>query len=104
MAPDLRIEPGDIAGWPILKIDYPTDPKRLAVLATSLEDNAPQPQLWTLERGTARVFGCIPGHYMWTHDDPLYRLLVLRGIAWAARDPDVERLSELALIGARLAP
>ncbi|MDQ3621771.1 MAG: ThuA domain-containing protein [Verrucomicrobiota bacterium] len=80
------------------------DPKRLGVLATSLEDNEPRPQLWTLENNGGRVFGCIPGHYMWTFDDPLYRLLVLRGICWAARQPDTDRLSELSTIGARLAP
>ena len=28
----LKINPGDISGWPILKIDYPTDPKQLAAL------------------------------------------------------------------------
>ena len=28
----LKIAPGDIIGWPILKIDYPTDPKKLAAL------------------------------------------------------------------------
>ena len=26
------IKPGDIAGWPILKIDYPTDPSKLAAV------------------------------------------------------------------------
>src|SRR5262245_52777123 len=65
------------------------DTKRLAILANSVEDNEPQPQLWTYERGKSRVFGCIPGHYTWTFDDPLYRLLVLRGIAWASQQSDV---------------
>jgi len=78
------------------------DPARVAVLASSLEENAPQPQLWTLERSQGRVFGCIPGHYTWTFDDPMYRLLVLRGICWAAKQDDVDRLSELALVGARV--
>ena len=27
-----KINPGDIAGWPILKIDYPTDPEKLRAL------------------------------------------------------------------------
>ncbi|HSI64285.1 MAG TPA: ThuA domain-containing protein, partial [Candidatus Saccharimonadia bacterium] len=80
------------------------EPNRVSLLATSVEDQAPQPQLWTLERGSGRVFGCIPGHYTWTFDDPLYRLLVLRGICWAAKQQDVERLSELTLIGARVQP
>jgi putative heme-binding domain-containing protein len=80
------------------------EPNRVSLLATSQEDQAPQPQLWTLERGKGRVFGCIPGHYTWTFDDPLYRLMVLRGICWAAKQEDVERLSELSLIGARVQP
>jgi type 1 glutamine amidotransferase len=49
-----------------------------------------------------RVFGCIPGHYTWTFDDPFFRLLVLRGICWSARQDDVDRLSELSLVGARV--
>jgi type 1 glutamine amidotransferase len=80
------------------------DPAKVSVLATSLEDRQPRPQLWTLQRHQGRVFGSIPGHYTWTFDDPLYRVLVLRGIAWAARQPDVNRLVELAPVGARLAP
>ena len=28
----LRIDPGEIGGWPILRIDYPTDPERIAAL------------------------------------------------------------------------
>lgn len=77
---------------------------RVSLLATSREEQVPQPQLWTLERGKGRVFACIPGHYTWTFDDPLYRLLLLRGICWAAKQEDVERLSELSLIGARVQP
>jgi putative heme-binding domain-containing protein len=78
------------------------DPKRVAVLANSIEENAPQPQLWTLERMQGRVFGCIPGHYSWTFDDPLFRVLILRGICWAAKQDDVDRLGELAFVGARV--
>ena len=29
------------------------------------------------------VFASIPGHYTWTLDDQLFRILLLRGIAWA---------------------
>ena len=79
------------------------DLSRLTVLATADEDHAPRPQLWTLERHKSRIVGCIPGHYTWTFDDPLFRLLVLRSICWTAKDPNVDRLSELALIGARIA-
>ena len=77
---------------------------RLAILATAIEDEQPQPQLWTLERGQARVFGCIPGHYTWTFDDPLYRLLVLRGIAWAAKQARHRPPRRTRSVGARIAP
>jgi type 1 glutamine amidotransferase len=56
-----------------------------------------------MERSRGRVFVSIPGHFTWTFDDPLYRILVLRGIAWSARE-DVNRFNELATIGARVAP
>jgi type 1 glutamine amidotransferase len=78
------------------------NPSRLSVLATSVEDSVPQPELWTLERHQSRIVGCIPGHYTWTFDDPLFRVLVLRSICWAAKQPDADRLSELATIGARV--
>jgi putative heme-binding domain-containing protein len=80
------------------------DVSRLNVLGTSVEDSAPRPELWTLERERSRIVGCIPGHYTWTFDDPLYRALVLRSICWAAKEENVNRLAELALIGARIAP
>jgi len=79
------------------------DPQRVHDLADSVEDGQPRPQLWTMEREKGRVFVCIPGHYMWTFDDPLYRVLVLRGIAWAAGEQDVNRFRDLALVGARVA-
>jgi len=69
------------------------------VLGTSDEDGQPQPQLWTTEPGNGRVFVCIPGHYSWTFDDPLFRVLLLRGIAWTAREP-VDRFNELVWLGA----
>ncbi len=80
------------------------DETRIQVLATGVEDGAPRTQLWAYEHFKGRVFGSIPGHYNWTFDDPLYRVIVLRGIAWAAREKDVNRLVELAPVGARLAP
>ncbi len=39
---------------------------------------------WSYELGEGRVFGCVPGHSAHTFDDPLFRKLLLRGIAWAA--------------------
>ena len=80
------------------------DVKRIHDLADSMEDGEPRPQLWTLEREKGRVFVCIPGHYMWTFDDPLFRVLALRGIAWAGKEENVDRFSELVTIGARVGP
>jgi type 1 glutamine amidotransferase len=78
------------------------DPARVSVLAESIEENSARPQVWVTERGQGRVFACIPRHYTWTFDDPLYPVLVLRGIAWAACQTDVNRLTDLAVVGARI--
>jgi type 1 glutamine amidotransferase len=77
------------------------DPKSVNVLATATEDGQPWPMIWTATRGKGRVFVGLPGHYIWTFDDPLYRVLVLRGICWTAGQP-VDRLRDLATAGARL--
>jgi len=74
------------------------------VLANSIEENQPRPQVWIMQHRNGRVFACIPGHYTWTFDDPLYRVLVLRGICWAGGQADINRLTELATVGARIAP
>lgn len=71
-------------------------------LATAVEENAPRPQLWAVEQGDGRVFVCIPGHYSWTFDDPLFRVLLLRGIAWTAHEP-VDRFNHLVWPGADVA-
>jgi type 1 glutamine amidotransferase len=44
----------------------------------------PQPMLWCYPLEKGRVFGCVPGHCGATFDDPLFRILLLRGIAWSA--------------------
>lgn len=77
------------------------DPSRIRPLAFGIEEGEPRPLFWTLESGRGRVFVSIPGHFSWTFDDPLFRVLLLRGIAWAAREP-VDRFNELATMGARL--
>ena len=68
------------------------DRSRVTVLAGAKEQAEPagaevamQPMFWLYEVGQGRVFGCVPGHYTWTFDDPFFRILVLRGLAWAAR-------------------
>ncbi len=77
------------------------DPKAVEVLATGIEEGSPRPLLWAKQQGKGRVFVSIPGHYTWSFDDPLFRLLLLRGIAWAAGE-SVDRFNDLATIGARL--
>jgi putative heme-binding domain-containing protein len=78
------------------------DPQRIDLLASAVEEGASRPLLWTRTQGRGRVFVSIPGHYTWTFDDPLFRVLILRGICWVAGQP-MDRLAELATLGARLA-
>ncbi len=78
------------------------DLKPERILATAIEDKAPRPQLWSLEHGRGRVFVSIPGHYSHTFDDPLFRVLLLRGIAWSAKEP-VDRFNDLVWPGADVA-
>ena len=77
------------------------DRARIRLLATAKEDDADQPLLWVREHGEGRVFVSIPGHYNWTFDDPLFRVILLRAIAWTGKKPS-ERLVDLATIGARV--
>jgi type 1 glutamine amidotransferase len=77
------------------------DPSKLHLLGTGMEDGEPQPLFWTFEYGRGRVFVSVPGHYMWTFDDPTFRTLLLRGIAWAGRR-DVDRFNKLVTLDARV--
>ncbi len=81
----------------------PIDAADVQVLAASKEQAEPgqpatalQPMFWTYQRGRGRVFGCVLGHYSWTFDDPYFRLWLLRGIAWSARE-NPYRLDDLTL-------
>jgi putative heme-binding domain-containing protein len=76
--------------WPLTG-----DPKQVEVLATAKVDDEACPLIWTFQKGKGRVFASIVGHYTWTLDDPLYRILVLRGIAWSA-GADPTALEQLA--------
>jgi len=76
-------------------------PQDVTLLATSTEDGMPTPQMWTTEKGNGRVFVSIPGHYSWTFDDPLFRILLLRGTAWTAQEP-IDRFNDLVTPGARM--
>jgi type 1 glutamine amidotransferase len=73
----------------------------IQLLGTGLEENQKQPLVWVREQGKGRVFVSIPGHYTWTFDDPIFRLLILRGIAWSAHEP-VDRFVDLIEVGARV--
>ena len=84
------------------------DPAKVKLIATGMEDGEPRPLFWTFEpavpnaKQQGRVFVSILGHYSWTFDDPLFRILLLRGIAWSTNEP-VDRFNELATLGVTLA-
>ncbi len=77
------------------------DPSQITLLATSQEEGQATPQIWIRDHNPGRVFVSIPGHYSWTFDDPLFRTVLLRGIAWAADQP-VDRFNYLVTPGARI--
>jgi hypothetical protein len=77
------------------------EPKKLNLIATQEEEGQPRPLFWTVEHGRGRVFVSIPGHYMWTFDDPAFRLLLLRGIAWAGHR-NVDHFNALVTLDARV--
>jgi type 1 glutamine amidotransferase len=52
--------------------------------------------IWVFQKGQGRIFASILGHYSWTQEDPLFRLIALRGLAWAAGEA-VGRFERLAL-------
>jgi type 1 glutamine amidotransferase len=77
------------------------DPQKITLIASAVEDDKAQPLFWTLEPSKGRAFVSILGHYAWTFDDPLFRVLLLRGIAWTAKEP-VDRFNALVTPGARI--
>jgi type 1 glutamine amidotransferase len=100
-----RIHFEDESYWPLVG-----DREKAEVLATADEVSktpdggsgpAPQAMIWTAQRGKGRAFCSILGHYTWTFDDPYFRLTVLRGMAWAARESPF-RFDPLVLRGARV--
>jgi len=76
--------------WPMIG-----DRQKVNVLATAVEEGNEWPMVWTYQPGRGRVWASVIGHYGATLDDPLFRILVLRGIAWAADQP-LHRLQGLA--------
>ncbi len=77
------------------------DKKRIQILAGSVEDKEPRPLVWVRQHGKGRVFVNILGHFTWTFDDPMFRIITCRGIAWAAGS-DVDRFHSIVNIGARV--
>jgi type 1 glutamine amidotransferase len=64
--------------WPMIG-----DRSKIRILANALNvDGEDRPMLWTFERGRGRVFASIAGHYTWTLEDPVFRLIILRGLDW----------------------
>lgn len=93
----------DEAYWP-LKGDL----RKVQVLATSKEaiskdstETKPEPMFYAYRCGRGRAFCCILGHYTWTFDDPYFRILLLRGMAWAAGESPY-RFDRLVLRGVPL--
>jgi type 1 glutamine amidotransferase len=64
------------------------DRSKITALATSDETVgdkvSPEPIIWAHEHGKGRVVASTLGHFDWTFDDPFFRTILLRGIAWAA--------------------
>jgi len=85
--PETIVLANDETYWPPTPIM-----ENVTVLATSVEDKAKrgstpraaQPMFWCCELGEGRVFGCVPGHSAKTFDNPVFRKLLFRGIAWTA--------------------
>ena len=58
-----------------------TGPPRLADL-----DGKKWPVFWTKEVGRGRVFGTTVGHNYFTFNDPYFRIILLRAMAWTVRE------------------
>ncbi|MDQ3329386.1 MAG: ThuA domain-containing protein, partial [Planctomycetota bacterium] len=76
--------------WPMIG-----DRRKVTVLATAVEDGAEWPMLWTYQPGPGRVWASVIGPYTRTLADLLFKILVLRGLAWAADQP-LDRFQHLA--------
>ena len=77
--------------WPLTG-----DTRKVEVLASAMVDGEARPLMWTFEKGKGRIFASILGHYTSTLEDPLFRILILRGIAWAG-GADPAALEQLAI-------
>ncbi len=91
-----------VGNFAIRKEDGTIDFSNMAAIQQKWPEEPTQdePILWTYEYGKGRIFGSILGHYSWTFDDPFFRILVLRGMAWAAGESPY-RFDPLVLRGAK---
>jgi type 1 glutamine amidotransferase len=81
-------------------LDLSTDINPLASSDTG--DGTPkiQAQKWTYEKDNYRAFVTIPGHLYSTFERPNYRAILLRGIAWAGKRPNIDEFCKPAEIKA----
>lgn len=93
----------DEAYWP-----FKGDRSKVTALVTSdekvskeTEQTKPEPMFYAYKYGKGRAFSCVLGHYTWTFDDPYIRILLLRGMAWAAGESPY-RFDPLVLRGIAL--
>lgn len=49
-------------------------------------DGQAWPVMWTKERGQARVFATVLGHNYFSFNDPHFRIILLRAMAWAMHE------------------
>ncbi len=85
-------------------LDMSPDVRVLA--ETDTGDGSPkiQAQMWTYEKDGYRVFVTIPGHLYSTFERPNYRAILLRGIAWAGKRPNIDEFCKPEEIEALAAP
>ncbi len=67
--------------WPLIG-----EPADVHLLASAKVDGAFRPLIWTIEKNRGRIVASVPGHYTATLNDPYFRLIILRAIAWVARE------------------
>ncbi len=50
-------------------------------------DGKAWPVMWTTEVGKGKVFGTVLGHNFFTFNDPIFRIILLRAMAWTMDEP-----------------
>ena len=49
-------------------------------------DGKEWPVMWTKEVGKGKVFATVAGHNFWTFNDPYFRIILLRAMAWTMNE------------------